>query len=33
MENIMSQRNREKFYENGFFYIFDKLYADNKTEF
>lgn len=33
MENITSQWNREKFYENGFLYIFDKLSADEKTEF
>lgn len=33
MENITSQRNREKFYENGFLYAFDKLSADKKTEF
>jgi len=33
MENITSQRNREKFYENRFFYVFDKLSADQKTEF
>lgn len=33
MENITSQRNREKFYENGFLYVFDKLSADEKTEF
>lgn len=33
MENITSQRNREKFPKNGFLYIFDKLSADEKTEF
>ncbi|KAK9752397.1 FLYWCH zinc finger domain [Popillia japonica] len=33
MNNITSQRNREKFSENGFLYVFDKLSADEKTEF
>lgn len=30
---ITSQRNREKFYDDGFLYIFDNLSADEKTEF
>lgn len=33
MDSITSQRNREKFCENGFLYVFDRLSADENTEF